>query len=441
MVKIPELPGSYRPGDVVNGHVLTPRGHWVSLDEAAARGVRPRRWLSSQVSTIRDPSSPSRLLDRATAMKYTARELERAEAYQRQAVARRAASSSASPRTAAPQTAQSQTAQTRTAQPTAAPQTTASTQVPAPPPAQPYRTEVTPPPPAQAYRPQVAPPPPPQAGNAPNPRVAAPPRPLPRVGATPSASGPVRGGATSPGPATTTRKKSGLGRLVWFFIIAFVIYRVVVASIDTAGDAFPDLGDIDDFPSAFELPEDPEVEVVNEEMWQSGEGTFFLYDVTTTEPLDHTVSISGSVEAFDADDELVGTGWVSASVAPGSRARIVGYIVPEDAEVGTLDTEYLVHDFQAYRSASEGSLRVVDSTVVPGSSSLSIEVVVEAQDEEVSMGVVTVVVRDEDGVPVAGSSGYVWEVPVGGTETTVVQIWELVSVPPGSTVEIQANGS
>lgn len=61
MVKIPEQPGSYRPGDVVNGHVLTERGHWIPLADAPARGARPRRYLAPQVSTLRAADSPSEL--------------------------------------------------------------------------------------------------------------------------------------------------------------------------------------------------------------------------------------------------------------------------------------------------------------------------------------------------------------------------------------------
>ncbi|NLF05087.1 MAG: hypothetical protein GX593_08845 [Actinomycetales bacterium] len=34
MVKIPELPGGYQPGDVVNGHVLTEGGNWVPVETA-----------------------------------------------------------------------------------------------------------------------------------------------------------------------------------------------------------------------------------------------------------------------------------------------------------------------------------------------------------------------------------------------------------------------
>lgn len=58
-MRIPELPGSYRPGDVVNGHVLTERGHWVPVDSPRAGNLRRRRFLSTQVSTIRDPDKPS----------------------------------------------------------------------------------------------------------------------------------------------------------------------------------------------------------------------------------------------------------------------------------------------------------------------------------------------------------------------------------------------
>jgi len=58
MVKIPEMPGSYEPGDVVNGHILTPRGNWVPLGDPRAAGLRPR-YLDQGVSTVRDPSSPA----------------------------------------------------------------------------------------------------------------------------------------------------------------------------------------------------------------------------------------------------------------------------------------------------------------------------------------------------------------------------------------------
>lgn len=58
MADIPELPGSYRPGDVVNGHILTERGHWVELGSERAKGLRPR-FLGTQVSTIRDPDKPA----------------------------------------------------------------------------------------------------------------------------------------------------------------------------------------------------------------------------------------------------------------------------------------------------------------------------------------------------------------------------------------------
>jgi len=58
-VNIPELPGSYRPGDVVGGFVLTERGHWVPVDSPRAGNLRRRRFLSTQVSTLRDPDKPS----------------------------------------------------------------------------------------------------------------------------------------------------------------------------------------------------------------------------------------------------------------------------------------------------------------------------------------------------------------------------------------------
>lgn len=35
-VKFPEMPGGYRPGDVVNGHILTERGHWIPVDDPVA---------------------------------------------------------------------------------------------------------------------------------------------------------------------------------------------------------------------------------------------------------------------------------------------------------------------------------------------------------------------------------------------------------------------
>ena len=58
-MKIPEIPGNYRPGDVVNGRVLTERGHWVEIDNARADGL-VRRHLSTEVSTVRDSDKPSR---------------------------------------------------------------------------------------------------------------------------------------------------------------------------------------------------------------------------------------------------------------------------------------------------------------------------------------------------------------------------------------------
>ncbi len=66
MVKIPELPGNYRPGDVVNGFVLTTRGHWVPVDNARAEGLK-LRYLGSAVSTVHDPDKPSSEIPRRQA--------------------------------------------------------------------------------------------------------------------------------------------------------------------------------------------------------------------------------------------------------------------------------------------------------------------------------------------------------------------------------------
>jgi len=191
MVKIPELPGNYRPGDVVNGHVLSPRGHWIPLADAPSRGVEPRRYLETQVSTMRDSNSPTRV----------ARERPRGQgAY--------GAPPSATPPAPAwvPGTT---TAQTRIYSP-APTVTPASAQSPAP---------------ARA-RPGAA-------------------TPLPRVGATPSTmappaqrppsdtstpnphppSGPVRGGPTDTPPSPTQR--SGRGRLFGIIVVVFILVQVI----------------------------------------------------------------------------------------------------------------------------------------------------------------------------------------------------------------------
>jgi len=115
-VKIPEIPGNYRPGDVVNGFILTERGHWVAASNPRAAGLR-RRYLSTQVSTIRDPAAPSSVLS-GQAAATTARTAAPRTAAPQTTAPQTAAPRTAAPQTAAPRTAAHQTAAPRTATPT-----------------------------------------------------------------------------------------------------------------------------------------------------------------------------------------------------------------------------------------------------------------------------------------------------------------------------------
>lgn len=404
MVKIPDIPGNYRAGDVVNGHVLSPRGHWISLADAAARGVTPRRYLDTQVSTMRDADTPTQVM---RGQPRTARPTAGPTAAPRPAAPRPAtyaAGSTTTPRAAAPPPA------------TYAAGSTTTPRVTAPPPAQP---RVTAPPPAQ-------------------PRGTAPPPPLPRVAAAPSASRPVPAPPPASGrPRSSSNQSPVRGKVIGFIVVAFILFQIVMSIARSAGDMFssaePDLtGEAWGEPVANEV----DVDVTHREVWTADGVSYFLVELAPADPIDAPVAVSIFVEALDGEDLGSGDGSAWVILTDDEPVRVIGEIEEADGENVT-DVEVYI---EAY--AYDGPVRVLevldwdlDATEAPPVVAVRVE---NAGDDEGDEGFVVVVVRDAEGQIVSGAVEWAWAIEAGDEGVVDVTLWDLEELPEGATIEVTA---
>ncbi|NLF05088.1 MAG: hypothetical protein GX593_08850 [Actinomycetales bacterium] len=418
MVKIPELPGSYRPGDVVNGHVLSPRGHWVSLADAASRGIRVRRYLDTQVSTIRDSEAPTPVL----------RERPRAQG------------------------------------------PTATYQLPPVPPQPPISGTTTAPPRVSQPRPATPPPPGPARTPTPARTPAHGPAPLPRVQATPSTFAappppatppPARtgpGGATSPSgtanpyaarpspprpaPPRSSNNQSAGRKIIGIIVVAFILFQVlsgILRSIDFASfGSSPTEGETSTEYVAAEEPawSDEDVDVSNLEWWSDDTTAQFLADTITTTDGESSLSIRVYVEAFDAEENYLGDGTSWVTLRPGELTRSTGFLEVDDPEA----IAELVPSITVLSQREEVSALEVVSWDVGDTSmwlTADAEILVGAEDDATDVQAVAVV-RDESGAILAGATEYEPELPAGETSTVSINLWALPELPEGATVEVTA---
>lgn len=457
MVKIPELPGNYRTGDVVNGHVLTPRGHWVPLAEAASRGAQPRRYLDTQVSTLRDSDAPtqvSRERPRAPQTTYSAQPqaawvpgttTTAAPTPSPQAAAREAAARDAATRPAAgPRT-------TTPMRPTAAPSTTARQGQGAtpPPPASGYSSPVAPPPPAAAYRqgpggPTGAPapggpyaPPPPRAGQN-----------LPRVGANPSTagptirpSGPTSGGSASNVPPPTIRQRKRGGGVIGFAVVAFILFQIISAFARNVPDFF-DTDPVVEWETSAPAEVVPEFEVFveNWEVWATDFSPGYLVDLRADDRGDELIGVSLEIEALDADGAVLATASDWVQINGDEPVRAIGTL-DEGIDASEIDDLNVVIDAFTL-VASDAAVVVTDWELAEddGGPPVVLVTVDSVGSEALSYARVWVVLRDETGAAVAGGSGYESELEPGEVREVGVVLWDLAELPEDFTIEAGATG-
>lgn len=412
MADIPELPGSYRPGDVVNGHILTERGHWVELGSERAKGLRPR-FLGTQVSTIRDPDKP--------ASELSGREREAAERAMH-----------GSPYQPAPQQPPAPAGHgARPAQPTGQ---SASPGAQQPGPQQPRAQQPGPrqPRPQQQHNPYGPPRQSPTGHGAPAPGQA-PSSANPPYGAPPSqgGTGPHGQSQSRPAPAqggNTTTKISCGGCLVALVVIIAVIVGIVVA-INVASSSLSStpeppaweegmLDDAEDWPTAAK----DLTELTSWETWQAEYASH--YAVTIAAPgLDHPgVLVTARIDATDADGNTHEL-HEFATLRWGEPVQVVGYF-PEPLEAEVVDMELTVEsayapDLGEYNAWVEDFELIDPAGLRPG---LRLHLGAKG-DHAPNGGRVVVVVRDDAGQIVNLGSAFPDPPAPGETVEADIYLW------------------
>lgn len=417
MADIPELPGSYRPGDVVNGHILTERGHWVELGSERAKGLRPR-FLGTQVSTIRDPDKP--------ASELSGREREAAERAMHGSPYRPA------PYQPAPQQPPAPAGHgARPAQPTGQ---SASPGAQQPGPQQPRAQQPGPrqPGPQQQHNPYGPPGHSSTGHGAPAPGHAPSSANLP-YGAPPSqgGTGPHGQSQGQPAPArggnTTTKIGCG-GCLVALVVIIAVIVGIVVA-VNVASSSLSSTPE----PPAWEegVPDDAEdwataakdlTELTSWETWQAKYASH--YAVTIAAPgLDHPgVRVTARIDATDADGNTHEL-HEFMTLRRGEPVQVVGYF-PEPLEAEVVDMELTVEsayapDLGEYDAWVEDFELIDSAGLRPG-----LRLHLEAKgDHAPGGGRVVVVVRDDAGQIVNLGSAFPDPPAPGETVEADIYLW------------------
>lgn len=388
-MKIPEIPGSYQPGDVVNGHVLTERGHWVELGNDRAAGLR-RRYLSTNVSTVRDPDKPSSELS---------------------GTERQAAAYSAS--------------HTPTPPPPGPPPSPGPTYSQGPPDAQG---------PSQPPGPTYSAGPPRSAG------------PTPAQGPSPyTASAP--GGPTS-GPQQQPQKKNGCAGCLVVAVVVLAAIGLIVAALSSAADRLradadspgeivweedepaswdEELADVDvDIPEMrqFRL-DDEELALVELEQWEVFHAEYASHYVLTigAPGLERPhANLSISVEATD-EDGVVHEFTESVTLRWGMPVTAVGYF-RERLESEIVDLDMTITTTFAHDGIAEYTPWVETYTVDTSGirSLLTLDLVAEG-DGAPSIGRLTTVVRDEEGQIINVGSTYLALPEPGTTVTVELYLW------------------
>ena len=464
MADIPELPGSYRPGDVVNGHILTERGHWVELGSERAKGLRPR-FLGTQVSTIRDPDKP--------ASELSGREREAAERAMHGSPYQPAPYQPAPQQPRAQQTGPRQPRPQQPQQPYGSPPQGQAAQHPGPAQQRPSPQHPGPqrpdaqqssqpygaagrahpggpqqPGPQQQHNPYGPPRQSPTGHGAPAPGHAPSSANLP-YGAPPSqgGTGPHGQSQDQPAPAqggnTTTKIGCG-GCLVALVVIIAVIVGIVVA-VNVASSSLSSTPE----PPAWEegVPDDAEdwataakdlTELTSWETWQAKYASH--YAVTIAAPgLDHPgVLVTARLEATDANGNTHEL-HEFATLRWGEPVQVVGYF-PEPLEAEVVDMELTVEsayapDLGEYDAWVEDFELIDSAGLRPG-----LRLHLEAKgDHAPGGGRVVVVVRDDAGQIVNLGSAFPDPPAPGETVEADIYLWGETSIEDGN-VELTVIG-